>query len=149
MESNCWLGCGICQTRDIASSFVCTLESAPILIIIIIFLIYYLIYYIVYYRYCLQFGLHPLVPNPHVHPLVCPSAPTLIIIIKLLKVWESGVIKGKILAHLKALCRHRRTLEEAARFKLFIKLEMNMRNSTRWAVLKKFSVTFPFMLTIL
>ena len=66
---------------------------------------------------------------------------TLIIIIKLLKVWESGVIKGKILDHLKALCRHRRTLEEAARFKLFIKLEMNMRNSNRWA--------FPFMLMIL
>ena len=47
------------------------------------------------------------------------------------------MIKGKILDHLKALCKHRRTLEEAARFKLFIKLEMNMRNSTRWAVLKK------------
>ena len=51
---------------------------------------------------------------------------TLIIIIKLFKVWESGVIKGKILDHLKALCKHRRTLEEAARFKLFVKLEMNM-----------------------
>ena len=74
---------------------------------------------------------------------------TLIIIIKLFKVWESGVIKGKILDHLKTLCKHRRTLEEAARFKLFIKLEMNKRNSNRWAVLKKFSVTFPFMLTIL
>lgn len=34
---------------------------------------------------------------------------------KLVKVWESGVIKGKILDHLKALCKHKRTLEEAAR----------------------------------
>ena len=54
------------------------------------------------------------------------------------------MIKGKILDHLKALCRHRRTLEEAARFKLFIKLEMNMRNSNIWAVLKKSFSHIPF-----
>ena len=34
---------------------------------------------------------------------------------KLSKVWESGVIKGRILDHLKALSRYSRTLEEAAR----------------------------------
>ena len=35
---------------------------------------------------------------------------------KLSKVWESGVIKGRILHHLKALSRvYSRTLEEAAR----------------------------------
>ena len=84
--------------------------------------------------------------SPSSSPAPSPSSSpspniSLIIIIKLLKVWESGVIKGKILDHLKALCKHRRTLEEAARFKLFIKLEMNMRNSNRW--------TFPFMLVIL
>lgn len=34
---------------------------------------------------------------------------------KLSKVWESGVIKAKILHHLKELSKFSRTLEEAAR----------------------------------